>query len=89
MKKNLEKINFILNVFVRFGIKLYQIFISPLFGQNKCRFYPSCSSYAIEALTKHNFFNAIILTIKRIGKCHPFHNGGFDPVPEKNKNREQ
>lgn len=61
-------------------IRGYQRFISPLFPP-VCRFYPSCSSYAVEALRVHGAFRGLWLTVCRIGKCHPFHPGGLDPVP--------
>jgi uncharacterized protein len=61
-------------------IKLYQFFISPLTGPN-CRFYPSCSAYALEAVQKHGSLKGTWLAVKRILRCHPFHAGGFDPVP--------
>jgi putative membrane protein insertion efficiency factor len=63
-------------------IKFYKYFISPLLGSN-CRFYPSCSSYSLEALQRHGFIIGSYLTFKRLLKCHPFHEGGIDPVPEK------
>jgi putative membrane protein insertion efficiency factor len=68
-------------------IKFYKFFISPLLGSN-CRFYPSCSSYSLEALQRHGAIIGSYLTLKRLLKCHPFHQGGIDPVPEKfgNKN---
>ncbi len=68
-------------------IKFYKYFISPLLGSN-CRFYPSCSSYSVEALQRHGAIIGSYLTLKRLLKCHPFHQGGIDPVPEKfgNKN---
>ncbi|NOQ34686.1 MAG: membrane protein insertion efficiency factor YidD [Methylococcaceae bacterium] len=62
-------------------IKFYQFFISPLLG-NHCRFHPSCSSYALEALEVHGAFKGSYLTVKRLLKCHPFHAGGLDPVPD-------
>jgi len=61
-------------------IKFYQYFISPLTGRN-CRFYPTCSSYALEAIEKHGTVKGSVLAGKRILRCHPFHAGGFDPVP--------
>ena len=61
-------------------IHLYQWTISPLLG-SPCRFYPSCSVYAIEAISKHGVVKGSLLTVKRLGKCHPFHPGGYDPVP--------
>jgi len=68
-------------------IKGYQLFISPLLGPH-CRFYPSCSSYSIEAIQRHGALPGCYLTVKRLLKCHPFHEGGIDPVPDKlgNKN---
>lgn len=64
-------------------IKLYQKTISP-FLPGSCRFYPSCSEYGIEALGEHGFFKGIYLSVKRILRCNPFCNWGYDPVPHKN-----
>lgn len=61
-------------------IKFYQYVISPLTGNN-CRYYPTCSAYAIEALEKYGSLKGTYLTAKRLLRCHPFHAGGFDPVP--------
>ncbi|MFZ2914273.1 MAG: membrane protein insertion efficiency factor YidD [Rectinemataceae bacterium] len=61
-------------------IKLYQLLISPLFPPS-CRFVPTCSAYAYEAVSKYGPFKGILLAARRILKCHPFHPGGFDPVP--------
>ncbi|MDO9423658.1 MAG: membrane protein insertion efficiency factor YidD [Methylobacter sp.] len=68
-------------------IRFYRYFISPLLG-SRCRFYPSCSSYSLEALQLHGAIIGSYLTLKRLLRCHPFHEGGIDPVPEKfgNKN---
>ncbi|MBD9360373.1 membrane protein insertion efficiency factor YidD [Methylomonas sp. MO1] len=63
-------------------IKVYKYFISPLLGP-RCRFYPSCSSYGLEAIQIHGAFKGSYLTLRRLLKCHPFHEGGIDPVPEK------
>jgi len=60
-------------------IKLYQKIISPIFGR-KCRFYPSCSNYAIEAIDRHGIFYGSWLSFKRLVSCHPFNDGGYDPV---------
>ena len=62
------------------SIKLYQIFISPLFGPC-CRFYPSCSAYAIDAIRKKGALKGSYLAVKRLLRCHPFNPGGYDPVP--------
>ncbi|HEV7606038.1 MAG TPA: membrane protein insertion efficiency factor YidD [Steroidobacteraceae bacterium] len=61
-------------------IRGYQLVISPLIGP-RCRFYPSCSHYAIEAIETHGALRGSWLTMKRISRCHPWHEGGFDPVP--------
>ena len=61
-------------------VKGYQKLISPLIGQ-RCRFYPSCSNYALDALKTHNIFKAIYLITKRLLKCGPWHSGGIDFVP--------
>ncbi|WP_339254645.1 membrane protein insertion efficiency factor YidD [Sporosarcina sp. FSL W8-0480] len=63
-------------------IKLYQKVISPLTPPT-CRFYPTCSHYGVEAIQKHGALKGAWLAVCRISKCHPFHEGGFDPVPEK------
>lgn len=63
-----------------FFVKAYQLCIRPLIGAN-CRFYPSCSDYSVEALSKHGALKGIWLTLKRILKCNPFHPGGSDLVP--------
>ncbi|TMI95973.1 MAG: membrane protein insertion efficiency factor YidD [Bacteroidetes bacterium] len=61
-------------------IKLYQWIISPWLGP-KCRFTPSCSQYAVEALRKHGVFKGMWLAIRRISRCHPWGGHGYDPVP--------
>ncbi|SDB24598.1 hypothetical protein SAMN02927930_00953 [Pseudidiomarina indica] len=61
-------------------IRLYQLIISPLIGP-RCRFSPTCSQYAIEAIQIHGIIRGFWLASKRILKCHPGHPGGFDPVP--------
>lgn len=61
-------------------ITMYRYTLSPLIGQN-CRFHPTCSCYAHQAIDQLGLFKGIVLTIKRILKCHPLHPGGFDPVP--------
>jgi len=61
-------------------IRFYQYTISPHFPPS-CRYYPTCSSYAFEAVEKYGFFHGCFLAVKRILRCHPFHAGGYDPVP--------
>ena len=60
-------------------LRCYQRFISPLTG-SACRFHPTCSSYSIQSLEKYGTLKGIGLTVLRLGKCHPFHPGGYDPV---------
>ncbi len=60
-------------------IRFYQLCISPFFAP-RCRFYPTCSAYAIEAIEKKGVVQGVWLTVKRLAKCHPFHPGGYDPV---------
>ncbi len=61
-------------------VKAYRLIISPL-KPPSCRFYPTCSTYALEALSKYGLFKGSWLSIKRILRCHPLNPGGFDPVP--------
>lgn len=70
-----------LQVILSAGIKGYRYAISPLLGCN-CRFYPSCSEYALQALESHGAAKGTYLAVRRLLKCHPFHPGGFDPVPD-------
>lgn len=64
-----------------FLIRAYQTILSPFLGQ-RCRFYPSCSAYALEAVEKHGATRGLWLSLKRLSRCHPWHEGGVDPVPE-------
>ena len=61
-------------------VRFYQYAISPLLGR-RCRFFPSCSEYAVEALEKHGARHGTWLALKRLSHCHPWNPGGFDPVP--------
>lgn len=62
-------------------IQIYQKLVSPRFGPN-CRFQPTCSGYALEAVRRHGVLRGGWLAMRRIGKCHPLHPGGYDPVPD-------
>lgn len=61
-------------------IRFYQLCISPLFPPS-CRFTPTCSAYAIEAISRHGVFKGLLLAAKRLMKCHPWGPSGYDPVP--------
>ncbi len=63
-------------------IRGYQLLISPVLG-NHCRFYPSCSHYALEAIRVHGPGHGSWLALRRLSRCHPWHAGGVDPVPDK------
>ena len=65
-----------------FFIKIYQFLISPIIGKN-CRFNPTCSNYALEALKKHGLVLGMYYSILRISRCHPWGGSGHDPVPSK------
>jgi len=62
-------------------IRAYQLLISPLLGSN-CRFYPTCSQYTMEAITRFGVVRGTWLGLRRLSHCHPWHEGGTDPVPE-------
>ncbi|MFW2371729.1 MAG: membrane protein insertion efficiency factor YidD [Gammaproteobacteria bacterium] len=66
-------------------IRFYQMAISPFFPPH-CRYTPTCSSYSVEAISRFGIFRGGWMAMKRIGRCHPWHEGGYDPVPEHNDN---
>lgn len=76
------KVNYSISQLIILVIKGYQYLLSSLIG-HCCRFYPSCSSYAIEAIQSHGYLHGSYLAVRRISRCHPWHEGGMDPVPEK------
>jgi len=61
-------------------IRAYQLVVSPMLGP-RCRFYPSCSTYAVEALRVHGPLRGTLLMVRRLSRCHPWNPGGLDPVP--------
>ena len=67
-------------------ISVYRRFISPMLGP-RCRFYPSCSAYALEAIRVHGAGRGSWLAVRRLSRCHPFHQGGLDPVPPPRRER--
>jgi len=62
-------------------LRCYQVFLAPLVGTG-CRFYPSCSRYALEAVARHGAWRGGWLALRRLLRCHPFSSGGYDPVPD-------
>ena len=64
---------------VAMALKGYKFIISPLLP-SACRYYPTCSEYMLQAVEKHGAIKGVWLGIKRLGRCHPFHEGGYDPV---------
>ena len=69
-------------------IRIYQRKISPLFGP-RCRYYPTCSNYAVEAVERFGVLKGSILTVSRLLRCNPLFPGGYDPVPEKKKKKKK
>jgi putative membrane protein insertion efficiency factor len=69
---------------VALPIIAYRRWISPAMPA-RCRFYPSCSAYALEAVTTHGALRGVYLAVRRLLRCHPFHPGGYDPVPPPGK----
>lgn len=85
MEHRLEKMNIVARILsygMIFCVKFYQAAISPVMGGGKCRFYPTCSEYAAEALRRYGPITGLKLAAARLAKCGPWHEGGYDPVPE-------
>ncbi|MDJ0984224.1 MAG: membrane protein insertion efficiency factor YidD [Desulfobacterales bacterium] len=76
----------IISILMLSSIRGYQYTLSPLLGPC-CRFYPSCSNYALQAIQQHGPFKGLFLASKRVLRCHPFHPGGVDPVPQSAHNK--
>ncbi len=81
--KIFKKLNFFISFFLIALIRLYQLILSPILGQN-CKFLPTCSQYAIESIKTHGLIRGVIYSNKRICACHPFAKSKYDPV-KKNK----
>jgi len=69
-------------------IRLYKVFLAPFFG-GACKYYPSCSNYTYEAIARHGARRGLVLALKRLGRCRPFTQGGFDPVPDGDANKNE
>ena len=69
-------------------IGAYRYGLSPFLGSN-CRYYPTCSCYAQEAIATHGSLRGLWLTVRRLSRCHPWHEGGLDPVPSVNKHQKK
>ena len=77
----MKKINAFIKKIMIFLIRTYQVTLSPRFSHGACRYTPTCSQYALEALRKYGVFKGTWLAIKRILRCHPWGGSGYDPVP--------
>jgi len=71
----------LISAVIAMPIRFYRYWVSPWLAP-RCRFYPTCSAYALDALKEHGPLRGSGLTMLRVAKCHPFHPGGFDPVPQ-------
>ena len=80
MRKLLKLFNRAMTLLLILPVRFYQLFISPLLPPS-CRFVPSCSQYALEALRKHGPVKGLWLALRRIARCHPWGGSGYDPVP--------
>jgi hypothetical protein len=78
----MKKISLLLKNLLLILLSIFVKYVRPFLGpRGVCRFTPTCSQYAKEAITKHGAFKGSYLTLRRVFKCHPFHTGGYDPVP--------
>lgn len=79
-----RKIDALLGKVMILLVRAYRLFLSPWIGQ-QCRFHPTCSTYAIEAIQRHGAVRGAWLAARRLSRCHPWHEGGIDPVPERKR----
>ncbi|WP_448903669.1 membrane protein insertion efficiency factor YidD [Eubacterium sp.] len=84
----MKKINAFIKKIMIFLIRTYQVTLSPRFSHGSCRYTPTCSQYAIEAIQIHGIFKGSLLAVRRILRCNPFFKGGYDPVPMKKTKQE-
>ena len=84
-KKAYAKLTFAFRKLATLPILFYRYLISPLLGP-RCRFEPTCSKYAEDAILTHGIVRGTLLALRRLAKCHPWHPGGYDPLPSKNDN---
>jgi len=80
VNNDFSKTNIIVKAAALFLIRLYQVTLSPLLG-TRCRYHPTCSAYTQEAIVKYGVFKGALLGVRRLFRCHPFHEGGIDLVP--------
>ena len=78
----LRRLSGLLVIVCVFLLRSYRVLLGPLLG-GSCRFVPSCSHYAEQAIQKHGSLHGVRLTLLRLSRCNPFHRGGYDPVPER------
>lgn len=83
-RKVLEAVNRACQKTIILLVRCYQLFLSPFLGP-RCRFYPSCSHYCIEAVQHHGLIRGVFYSVKRLMRCHPLTSGGYDPVPNSKK----
>jgi putative membrane protein insertion efficiency factor len=79
-----EGVTTLAEAFLLLALDVYQVFLRPLIGP-ACRFAPSCSVYAAKAIERHGPLRGFLMAVRRIGRCHPWNPGGYDPVPERSR----